>query len=288
MGVIIVSLVTGGLYALLAVGFSLIYGTARILNLAHTAFYMLAAYFIFVAVKMLGLNLILAAVVSILVTTLIGIVYYKLLIAPIREHEITVLMVTAAAALLFQESTKQIFTSSRRAVPMFVSGSTEVIGVSVSYQYLITFGVAVVSLLVMWFWLYRTRTGTAIRCTAQDREVANLMGINVGRICLLATAVSVALAAICGAVVAPIFIVEPHMWMHPLVMVLAVVVLGGLGSIKGSITGAFILALAETLVATLIPSGSFFKGAVALGVMVVVLLIRPEGLFGVVFEEERL
>lgn len=288
MEIVIVGLITGGLYALLAIGFSLIYGVARILNLAHTAFYMLAAYFIFIAVKMLGLDLILAAFISVLITTALGVVYYKLLINPIREHEITVLMVTAAAALLFQETIKVTLTAEYRGVPSFVSGSTELFGVSVSYQYLVTFGTAVIILLVVWFWLFRTRLGTAVRCTAQDREVATLMGINVGRMCLLTTAISVALAAICGAVVAPILVLGPSMWMHPLVMILAVVVLGGLGSIKGSIAGAFILAFAETLVVFLVPEGAFFKGAVALAVMVAVLLIRPEGLFGVVFEEERL
>lgn len=288
MEIVIIGLITGGVYALLAVGFSLIYGVARILNLAHTAFYMLAAYFIFIAVRMLGLNLILAAIISVLITTLIGMVYYKLLIDPIREHEITVLMVTAAAALLFQESIKLALTSTRRAVPMFVSGSTELLGVSVSYQYLVTFGAALVTLLALWLWLFRTRSGTAVRCTAQDREVANLMGINVGRICLLTTGISVAVAAICGAIVAPIFVLGPGMWMHPLVMILAIVVLGGLGSVKGSIVGAFVLAFAETILVFLIPEAAFFKGAVALAVMVAVLLIRPEGLFGVVFEEERL
>lgn len=100
-------------------------------------------------------------------------------------------------------------------------------------------------------------------------------------------AIAVALAAIAGALVAPLFVLQPHMWMHPLVMVLAVVVLGGLGSIKGSLLGAFILAFAETLVVFYAPSGAYLKGAVALTIMLVVILIRPEGLFGVTFEEER-
>ena len=96
------------------------------------------------------------------------------------------------------------------------------------------------------------------------------------------------MAAIAGAMVAPIWTIQPHMWMHPLIMVLAVVVLGGLGSLKGSFVAAFILGYTVTLVVFLFPTISFIKEAIALAIMVAVLLIRPEGLFGVAFEEERL
>jgi len=114
------------------------------------------------------------------------------------------------------------------------------------------------------------------------------MGIDVSRILLLTMGIAVALSAVAGIVVAPTLVLEPRMWMHPLVMVMAIVVLGGLGSVKGSFVGAFILGFVEVLVVFLIPAGAFLKGAIALLVMVVILLVRPEGLFGVAFEEERL
>jgi len=127
----------------------------------------------------------------------------------------------------------------------------------------------------------------AIRSTAQDREVANLMGMNESRVAMITMGISVGLAAFAGAVVVPLTIVNPHMWMHPLIMMLAIVVLGGLGSLKGSFAGAYILGFTEALVVFLIPLGAFLKGSVALSVMIMVLLIRPEGLFGIAFEEER-
>jgi branched-chain amino acid transport system permease protein len=104
---------------------------------------------------------------------------------------------------------------------------------------------------------------------------------------MLTVGISVALAAIAGVVVAPVFVVDPLMWLSPLVTMLAIVVLGGLGSIKGSLIGAFIIGYVEAITVFVVPSGAFLKGAVALSIMVIVLLIRPEGLFGVVFEEER-
>jgi branched-chain amino acid transport system permease protein len=136
--------------------------------------------------------------------------------------------------------------------------------------------------------LYKTNLGLSLRVTSQDREVANLMGINVKGICLLSVALAVSLAAIAGAVVAPSVTVEPYMWGNPLVMMFAAVILGGLGSMKGSFIGAFILGYTEVLVVFLIPAGSFIKGSVAMVIMVVILFLRPEGLFGIAFEEERL
>jgi branched-chain amino acid transport system permease protein len=113
------------------------------------------------------------------------------------------------------------------------------------------------------------------------------MGINEARVAMMTMGISVGLAAFTGAVVVPLTILEPHMWMHPLIMMMAVVVLGGLGSLKGSFLGAYILGFAEALVVFLAPMGAFLKGSVALSIMILVLLIRPEGLFGVSFEEER-
>ncbi|TET40046.1 MAG: branched-chain amino acid ABC transporter permease [Dehalococcoidia bacterium] len=278
----------GGIYAVLALGFSLIFGVARIINLAHTAFYMLAAYAIYTFAHLLGLSAIPSIALSIVLTTLIGIGTYKLFIDRVREHETPVLMITIALALVFQECMLLAFGGHFLGAPSFVSGYVELLGVRISNQHLLTFGVVLACLLGIWVLLTKSKLGIAIRSVAQDREIANLMGINVGRICLMTMAIAVAMAAISGAMVAPIFVLDPRMWMHPLIMGLAIVVLGGLGSLKGSFAGAFILAYTETLVVFLVPVGSFIKGAVALAVMVAVLLIRPEGLFGLAFEEERL
>ena len=287
-GILITTLVKGGVYALLALGFSLIFGVARMLNLAHTAFYMLAAYGIYTFAKLLGLSPIVSIILSLGVTTLIGLVTYKLLIDRIREHEVTVLLITLALAMVFQESMLLAFGGHYLSAPSFVAGYYEVIGVKVSYQHLLTFGTVLVVLVGIWALLSKTKLGIAIRATAQDTEIANLMGIDVSRILLIVMGIATGLAAVAGVVVAPTLILEPHMWMPPFVMIMAIIVLGGLGSIKGSVIGAFILALVEVLVVFLLPTGAFLKGAFALLVMVIVLVVRPEGLFGVSFEEERL
>jgi branched-chain amino acid transport system permease protein len=168
-----------------------------------------------------------------------------------------------------------------------VQGYFAIFGVKVFYQQLITFISALAILGALRYLLMQTKLGLAIRSTAEDREVANLMGMNESRVAMVTVGVSIALAGFTGAVIVPLTIVEPFMWMHPLIMMMAVVVLGGLGSIKGSFFAAYILGFAEALVVFLIPMGAFLKGSVALSIMILVLLVRPEGLFGVTFEEER-
>ena len=285
MDIIITGLITSGTYALLALGFSLIFGVARIINLAHTAFYMLATYFLFTFAIQLGLPTILSVFLAIVAVIIIGLISYKLFIDPVRGREATILIVTIALAVIIQESMTVGFGADAKQSVRLISGFVEILGTKVLHRELLAFGVAIIILIVTWILLMKTRLGLAIRSTAQDREVANLMGINVARTGMIATGIAVALAAIAGAVVAPT--PTPHLWMPPLVIVLAIVVLGGLGSIKGSFIGALILGFAETLVVLELQEYSFLKEAIALTIMLVFILIRPSGLFGVVFEEER-
>ena len=283
--IVIHGLINGGGYALLAVGFSLIFGVARIVNLAHTAFYMLAAYLVYAFARLLDLPLPLSVVLAIIAVAIVGVLSYKLVIDPIRGRETTILIVTIALAIIIQESVTVKFGTAATQPVRLVSGYATILDIKVFYRDLMAFGVAAVTLLGAWVLLMRTRLGIAIRATAQDREVANLMGINVARTGMITMAIAVGLAAIAGAVQAPA--ATPTMWMPPLVMVLAIVVLGGLGSLKGSFVGALILGLAEASVVVLFPEHAFLKEAVALAIMLAVILIRPEGLFGVAFEEER-
>jgi branched-chain amino acid transport system permease protein len=287
-GIIIQTLVKGSVYALLALGFALIFGVARVLQLSHTAFYMLAAYGIFTLESQLGMNPIVSIVVSILVTTGIGLAVYKLFIDRVREHHVTVMLITLAVAMVFQQVMLIIFTGQYRSAPAFVTGYWEILGVKVAFQNMLVFVGAAVVLVIVWALLSKTRLGIAIRATAQDTEIANLMGINVSTILFTVMGIAAGLAAIAGVLVAPTVVLDPAMLWPPFVMVMAIITLGGLGSIKGSVVGAFILALVEVLVVFLLPTGAFLKGAFALLVMVIVLIVRPEGLFGIVFEEERL
>jgi branched-chain amino acid transport system permease protein len=247
----------------------------------------LAAYFLYTAAHYLQIPLYLSIFLSIFIVTLIGLVCYKMFIKPIRIHESTVLIATLALAMIFQETMLIIFGGYYLGIPPMLNGYTIILGVKVNYQHILAFCVVLIVLTTVWAMLMKTKLGLAIRSVAQNQEIATLMGMDVDRLAMTAFGVSVVLAGIGGAIVAPLLTIEPSMWMHPLIIIMAVIVLGGLGSIKGSFIGAFIMGFSEALVVFLVPMGSFLKGAVALSIMIVVLLFRPEGLFGIAFEEER-
>jgi branched-chain amino acid transport system permease protein len=285
--ILVSGLINSSVYALLAIGFSLIFGVARIVNIAHTAFYMLGAYMFYSLLVQLGINFAVAGLLAVAGVTLLSLACYKLVIEPLREHEAAVLISTIALAIVFQELMLLFYGGHFLGIPSTLDGAVSILGVSIAYQRFVILVVAFAMLAATWYLLNRTRLGLAIRATANDLEVANLMGMNVHRVALATVAFSAALAAIAGVVVAPVFVVDPYMWLGPLVTMLAIVVLGGLGSVKGSVVGAFIIGFVEAITVFTVPSGAFLKGAVALTIMVLVLLLRPEGLYGVVFEEEE-
>lgn len=288
MDILISGIQLGAIYAILSIGFSLILGSARIVFLTYAVFYMLVGYFWYIVNTLFGMNIIISAGLAVVATIALGIATYKLCVERIRQHETTVILITLVLAFFFEECVLLGFGSQHRNVPAFIPGFVEVLGVKVLNQYSLTLAVSLVLIFLIWLFLWKTKLGIAIRATSQDREVVNLMGINEKRISVIAMGVGIALAGIAGVMVAPIYLLEPTMWTEPFVMVLAVVILGGLGSIKGSIIGAYILGYAQVALVYFVPMGSFIRSSVALAAMIVVLLIRPEGMFGVLFEEERL
>ncbi|HSW35308.1 MAG TPA: branched-chain amino acid ABC transporter permease [Candidatus Limnocylindrales bacterium] len=285
--ILVFGLLNGAVYAMLAIGFSLIFGAARIFNLAHTAYFMLGAYAVFYFGATLNFSPFLAIPLSVAVVVLIGIVIYYIFMEPLRGHEAAMRIVTVALALVIQESVLIVFGGHFHGVPSIVSGHVSPMGIRISYQYLLTLGVVSFALVGVWYLLMKTRLGLSIRSMAQDREVANLMGMNIGRIAAATMAISVGLAAVAGVMVAPLYILEPSMWLGPLVLIMATVILGGLGSIKGSFFGALIIAFVEVIVIFTMPGGAFLRVAIALAIMLIILIVRPEGLFGVYMEGER-
>ena len=286
--IITYAVVNGGVYALLAIGFSLIYGVARVINMAHTGFLMLAAFGLYYFTKKIGWGDIEAIAVTIVVVTLLGILFYRFIIDRVREHHAAVLLITIALVMIMESVLLWRFGGETRGVGALIGGYVEIAGVRVLNQHLLTVGVAALAIIMVLLLLTKTKLGIAMRATAQDAEIASLMGISASRILLVAMGLSVALAAVAGILLAPLDGVRPGMWGAPLVTVMVIVTLGGLGSIKGSIIGAFIIALVEQMASFLIPEGGYLTGTIILLAMVIVLIVRPAGLFGTMFEEEKL
>lgn len=285
---------TGSTLALLAVGFTLSYGVAKIVNMAHGSLFMIGTYIFFFLTAsppfgFIQLDILPALILAVVFTGIIGTFLYLLTIHPIIEDVIAVLVVTVGVAMLIQQLIIWKFTTKHMAVLPLLKGNTSIWGVTVTYTQLLAFAVSLALFVGVWIFAIKSKIGGAMRAVAEDREMAMLVGINTTRIYMLTIGISASLAAAAG-----VFIVgstsqvaQPYMWVEPLASSFAIVILGGLGSIKGSLIGAFIVGFAETAVAVSLPEGAFLKGAVALGIMVVILLIRPRGLFGKRIELEE-
>ncbi len=282
--IIIQGAITSALFGLLALGFTLIYGVARVVNMAHGALFMLGAYMFF-AFGPLGLfryEPTLALIVATISMGIVGIITYRLTIHPVIGDVLAAMVVTVGVAMIVQQLVLIVFGPNYQPVTSFVEGSATLGGATVTYSRLLAFAVSLVLFAVVLIFIKKTKIGSAMRAVAQDREVAMLMGVNTTRLYILTMAISTSLAALAGILIvsSTTRVAEPYMWQHPLVISFAIVILGGLGSIKGSLVGAFIIGYTETIVATSIPEGGYLQGAVALGIMLVILIIRPKGLFG--------
>jgi branched-chain amino acid transport system permease protein len=276
--ILIYGAVTSAIYALLAVGFTLIFGVARILNLAHGSFYALGAYGTYVLTSIVGLPLWSAALIAIAFVAVFGVVVEKVLIRPLRHSQLGVLMISLAVALVVEQTLFLVFGSEYRNVPSFVDTKINLGGVDVAGQRLLTLAVASVAIGALYMFIQFTRLGSAILAISQDPEAAKYMGIPSDKIFSLVMAISAALAALAGVMAGPFLSVQPSMHLLPIVKAFAIVVVGGLGSIPGSIAAAFLLGYAETCVAYLISSS--WTEIVSVLATLLMLVFRPAGIFG--------
>ncbi|MEY4021587.1 MAG: hypothetical protein RI960_599 [Pseudomonadota bacterium] len=278
MEILIYGAVTSAIYAMLAVGFTLIFGVARVLNLAHGSFYALGAYGTYVLTSIVGLPLWLAALLAIAGVSLFGVVIEKVLVRPLRYSQLGVLMITLAVSLVVEQALFLIFGSEYRNVPAFIDTKVSIGGVDVAGQRLLTLVIAVVAIGALYLFIQRTRLGSAILAISQDAEAAKYMGIPSDRIFSLVMAISAALAALAGVLAGPFLSVQPSMHLLPIVKAFAIVIVGGLGSIPGSILAALMLGYAETLVAYLISTS--WTEIVSVLATLLTLVLRPAGIFG--------
>lgn len=284
---LITGAIAGAIYALLALGFTLIYGVAGVVNMAHGALFMLGAYMFFIFGPYgLGLDVFSALVLAAIFVGVTGSIVYLLTIHQVIKDMLAVLVVTIGVGLLLQNVINiafvEVYGSSYQAVPAFLSGTQTILGVRPTNSSLLAAGVSLGLFVLVWAFITKFKIGRAMRAVAQDREAAMLMGINTTRLYMVTMAISASLAAIAGIFIASSSTgtADPSMWLQPLIMSFAIVVLGGLGSIKGTLIGAFIIGYVESAVIVFLQSQSFLAGAIALAIMVLVLLIRPRGIFG--------
>ncbi len=272
-------LVLGATYALLGIGLTLIFGIMRVVNFAHGELYTLGAYMAFAVVSLLDLNFFYAVVIAAFVGFGFGaIIEYVLL----RRRDLgsidEVMLIMIGLMIIMQNAELLIWGGAAKVVPSPFSQTPLVWGeISVSPIRMFVFATAVVLLLIFYFMIDRSRLGMAMRATFQDRDAAKIVGVNVSRVYTLTFALGSGMAAVAGALLAPIFVVTPSMGDLSSLKAFAIVILGGLGNIGGAAIGGFVLALIEEFGAGYVSTA--YRDALGFLVILLVMLVRPQGLF---------
>ncbi|WP_226552444.1 branched-chain amino acid ABC transporter permease [Celeribacter naphthalenivorans] len=275
------SLTTGSMYALAAVGLSLIWGALGMLNMGHGAFMTLGAYAAMTAINALGLPPFLGIFVSLIVGAAIGILAH-LLVAKwviVQDGAHTNIMVaTAGLAILIEDSILKIYGGYPYPQPFSVTGSVSIGGVAVNLQSVFILLVALVLVGVVAFLLLKTKFGRAIRATAMNRDAARLMGVRTETVFLQVMALAGALAGVSGMLISTQATLSPMMGGAPMLKAFVICVVAGLGNVWGAGVMAIVLAFAEVVVGYSI--GLHFGFPAMLLIVILVLIWRPEGLFG--------
>jgi branched-chain amino acid transport system permease protein len=270
-------LMLGLTYVLIASGFSLIYGIMRLLNFAHGEFYMLGAFATYLLCERLGVNYFAAMVLSMIIIAVLGILVYRFFFRPFRDQHDPSLVIALGIAMLIGGLALLVFGEKDKSISPVFSGVIKVLGATLSMERVVVIIMAIILMAALTLYIKFSKTGQAMRAVSQDREAAALQGIGVDSTFMLCMAISSALAGAAGALLAPLFFVNPFLGMHAVLKALVVVVIGGLGSIPGAIAGGLLLGFVESF-------GNTFLGDVTeiLGFVMVmlVLLFRPQGLFG--------
>jgi branched-chain amino acid transport system permease protein len=272
----------GGVYAMFAVGLTLIFGVMRIINAAHGEMVMMGAYLTWVAFFYLGIDPLLALVLTLPITFLFGMAVQKLLLdSVVGQPELTGLLVTFGLGLTLIYTAELLFTTDFRTIP-YAPGSLSLTStIAVGQNRVISFAMAVVITGAVYLFLKLHRLGKAVRATALNAEVAMVCGIDVRRIYLLTTGLAAALAGAGGALVSIQFGFNPETGIVYTLQAFAIIILGGRGHYLGALIGALMLAILESLVSLMVPNGTAMVELAAYGLMICVLLIRPGGLMGV-------
>lgn len=276
---IVDGILNAGIFALVAIGLTLIFGVMKIVNFAHGDFLMVALYVTFLVVSALSIHPYISVVIVAPILFLIGLIFYKFFISKIQNsHESSQILLTLGISFVLQNLALMFFSADLHSITATLTDTSLQFGiVSVRMFKFWGFIVGIGVSLVFYFVLKYTDLGRIIRAASQNQVAANLVGVNVQRVLLISAGIGIALLGIAAAWLMPITFISPSIGAIYLLPVFIIVILGGLGSVRGAILGAFIYSLSDTLGAALIP-GSLGL-IVPLILFIIVLILRPEGLF---------
>ncbi len=277
---IVNGLLIGGVYALISVGLTLIFGVMNIINFAHGDFLMIAMYMVYWINRLLGMDPYVALIIVVPIMFLIGLGIYKLNLNPIiGKQELLTILMTVGIMIFLQNLALMLFNADVRGLSIPYSYST--IGteyVRMGVTKVASFALAIIAAIFLLLLLDKTWIGKSIKATSQNAEAAKLMGIDTRKTYMIAFAIGIATVGAAGVALAPIYSIHPHVGAQFGTLSFVVVVLGGLGNVTGAVVGGLIIGLISAASSFFLPSG--YTEAVYLFIFLLVLLFKPNGLFG--------
>ena len=270
----------GSIYVLLATGLNLIFGVMKLVNFAHGELLMIGAYVSFSVSTALGLNAYVAVFVSMGVVALIGVSVERLAFRKVLgADKLNEIFVSLGLILIFDNIAVLVWgEKSKRIISPFENMSLQLGEVAIGFDRLIALAFVAVILVGLMFLIKKTRIGRAMRATSQKSQAAKLMGINIEHIYIFTFALGAALAGAAGSLYGIIYPFNPYIGALPTIKAFAIIILGGLGSIPGAIIGGLLYGIAEQ--SAVIFFGGIWRDAVAFTLLIIVLILRPKGLFG--------
>jgi branched-chain amino acid transport system permease protein len=278
IGIVIQGFLISGLYALIAVGFTLIFSVGRVLNLAYGIYIMLGGYAYYTLAQVLELSKIVGLLGAIVVGILFGIITYFGIVKRLLSNPIAVEISTLILAVVMQAVVILIYSPAPRAIWPIVPGISRIHGVIISWNIFFAMITSWVVLAALLIFVRKTQLGRSIMAVSMDTKGALLSGIDPEHISILTWALSGALGALAGAFFATYTQLDPTMWVSPLITAVAIVIIGGIGSIMGSLVAAHIVGFMETTTTTMIAPE--LRGVFTLLLIIIILVILPKGLFG--------
>lgn len=274
-------LTLGSVYALLALGYTMVYGIIKLINFAHGEIYMIGAFAGYFAANTLGLSLIPTILVAMAISALAGVIIEKVAYKPLRNSpRITLLITAIGVSLLLQNGMRLLVGANPKSFPELVKNKVISFGVvEINTKTILLLVVAAFLVILLQFIVYKTKAGKAMRAASFDIEASQLMGINVNNTISLTFAIGSALAGVAGVLVAILYpSITPYMGTMPGLKAFVAAVLGGIGSIPGALIGGFLMGMIETLTKSYITTS--YSDAIAFSVLIIILLIKPAGLLG--------
>ncbi len=272
----------GSIYALIALGYTMVYGIVKLINFAHGDVFMIGAFTGFYAITILGLGFFPALILTMLVCALFGVMIEKIAYKPLRNATRIAALITAiGVSLLIEYGVIYARGAQPEAYPgdVLPVKNIDILGVTISGQSLFIFGVSVALMILLQFVVHKTKIGKAMRAVSHDADAAKLMGINVDQTISATFAIGSSLAGAAGVIFGVYYTkIEPLMGIIPGLKAFVAAVLGGIGIIPGAMVGGLVLGVVESLVSAL--GFSLWRDGVAFVVLILILILRPAGLFG--------